>query len=261
MNGSKNGQRNTIMHLDDLFIENKDASALKLADSNVVSYNDALIDSVAGLSDFWRITKENTIRKNAINISIIHKNLTFEKVREIKEKILYVLDSLAISNSPVYFMLINEENNKIQTCKLGSNEPSEIVFKQYERFKFYASFEFNKNNIYSIIRCVVQLNAIVENVRKITYNSTECNIGKYFEVGDQYMFPKSPTAYDFDWCGLQNEIFNNDEIINLISKTNRLYLLLHIIEMIGDDKKNCLKIFNCLTRYNKRKLIKLIKAI
>ena len=102
------------MNLDDLFIENKDASALKLADSDAVSYNDAFIDSVAGLSDFWRVTKENVIRKNAINISIIHKNLTFEKVREIKEKILYVLDSLAVSNSPVYFILYREENKKIQ---------------------------------------------------------------------------------------------------------------------------------------------------
>ena len=249
------------MNLDDLFIENKDTSALKLADSNAVSYNDAVIDSVAGLSDFWRVTKENTIRKNAINISIIHKNLTFEKVREIKEKILYVLDSLAVSNSPVYFILYREENKKIQIWKLGSNEPSEIVFKQHEKFKFYVSFEFNKNNVYSIIRCVVQLNAIVENVREITYNSTECNIGKYFEVGDHYMFPKPPTAYGFDWCGLQNEIFKNDEMTSLISKTNRLYLLLHIVEMIDNDKKNCLKIFNCLTRYNKRKLIKVIKAI
>lgn len=250
------------MHLDDFFIKNTNKSADIIANNDDVLLNDVFIDNVSGFEDFRRICIEHRIHKNVLELSVVYdKNkLTDKKIRELKEKILYVLESMTVSVSPVYFKLTRKIEENTIVWKLGSKVPNAEIFKKYENFGFTTHIDF-ENSIVSIVRCIIQLNCILEEIRLVTYNSSECKIGKWFEVGEHYMYPTAPKQYVFDWCGLQNEIFKNSEVTSLISKSKLLGLLLSVLDIFQEDKLNrvYLKIYDLLSKYNRRKLLKWMK--
>ena len=250
-----------VMTTDELFIENTESQANVLNSSDEVSANDAFIDSVAGYKGFREVCKEIHLYKYIISISVIHipAQMTEKKILDIKEKVLAVLDATTVAHSPVYFWIERtEKDGTTRIWHLGKKMPSEIVFKQHNKFSLCVHVDFMKN-IISALRCIIQLNHIMEDVRQVTYNSSECEIGKYFEVRDHYMHITGPQRYVFDWCGLQNEIFKNTEVRDIIRKTQLLSLQLEALEISSEDKlkQSYQRIFNLLVRYNKRKLMKL----
>ena len=259
MIGSKNTEDD--MTTDELFIENTESQANVLIPSDEVSANDAFIDSVTGYRGFREACKEIHLYKHIINISVLHipAQMTEKKIFDIKEKVLAVLDATTVAHSPVYFWVERtEKDGTTRTWHLGKKMPTEIVFKQFDKFSLCVHVDFMKD-IISVLRCIIQLNHIVENVRQVTYNSSDCKIGKYFEVGDHYMHITGPQRYVFDWCGLQNEIFKNTEVTDIIRKTQLLGLQLMVLEISPKEKlkESYQRIFNLLVRYNRRKLMKL----
>ena len=249
------------MTTDELFIENTESQANVLIPSDEVSANDAFIDSVAGYKGFREACEEIYLYKHLINISVLQvpEKMTEKKILDIKEKVLAVLDATTVEHSPVYFYVERiEKDGTTRIWHLGKKTPSEIVFKQYNKFSLSVYVDFKKD-IISALRCIIQLNHIMEDVREVTYNSSECVIGKYFEVGNHYMHITGPQRYVFDWCGLQNEIFKNTEVRDIIRKTQLLGLQLKVLEISPEDKlkQSYQRIFNLLVRYNRRKLLKL----
>ena len=249
------------MHTDDLYIYNDKSCVNVLTTYSDVEANDIYCSTFNTPKEFRDAVIEHHKYAHCIRISVKYNKSRIlpETVRRIEEQVLYISDSLTVASSPIHFYLMQkvEEDEYVHIIH-NASEITEELIRQYESFEIFLFVDFS-SDVFAVVECIARLNQCLEEIREVTYNSSTVRFGRYFADNGNYMYLITKgTQYAFDWCSFQNELFKNSEMSNPLHKTRLLTLLLIFLKIFPENKENYvrLRIYDYISRYSRRKLIK-----